>query len=192
MTKANLISLDRLGYGYSDFGNAETSIQKQAESIYAIVKKHKLKNVILFGWSYGVPIAGKMAYLYSEIKHSVLIAGAVSPNDEIFFGIGKLAHWKATRWLTPIALRVADEEKTSHVQELLNMQGDWGQIKSPITYYHGTKDWIVPYENMLYMKNNVNDSLLKDITIEGASHFILFKEFDEIKQELLNIISAIS
>ena len=189
MAKANLISLDRLGYGYSDFGNAETSIQKQAESIYAIIKKHELNNIILFGWSYGVPIVGKMAYLYPEIKHSILLSGAVSPDDEKFFGIGKIAHWKATRWIAPKAFRVANEEKHTHINELLKMQNNWSQIKSPITYYHGTKDWIVPYKNMIFMKNSVNDSLLKSITVEGAGHFILFKLFDEIKLALLDILS---
>ena len=189
--KANLITLDRLGYGYSDFGKAETSIVKQAESIYSIVANHKLNNIILISWSYGVPIAAKMASKYSEVKHSVMIAGAISPEDEKFFGIAKLARWKLTKWMVPKSLRIADKEKMTHVEELTNMLTDWNQIKTPITYYHGTKDKLVPYKNMAFITSKVNDSLLKAVTLKGANHFILFKNYDIIKKELLEVLNSL-
>ena len=187
--KANLITVDRLGYGYSDYGNAETSIENQAESIYAIAEKHKLDNLVLIGWSYGVPIAAKMAYKYPKVKHSVLVAGAVSPEDEKFFGIAKLVRWKLTKWMFSKALKVSDKEKMSHVAELTKMLDDWQQIKSPITYYHGTKDKIVPYKNMEFIKTKVNDSLLNAVTVKGANHFILSKKYGMVKEELLSILN---
>lgn len=190
--KANLISVDRLGYGYSDYGNAETSIENQAESIYTIVKNFHLHNVILVGWSYGVPIAAKMAYKYPEINHSVLIAGAISPEDEKFFGIAKLVRWKLTKWMFSKALKVSDKEKLSHVTELTKMLNDWQAIKTPITYYHGTKDRIVPYKNMDFIKAKINDSLLTTITVKDANHFLLFKKYNIIKNELLQILSSFS
>ena len=189
--KANLISVDRLGYGYSDFGIAETSIKKQAESIYAIVDKHKLNNLILVGWSYGVPIAAKMASKYPEVKHSILVAGAISPEDEKFFGIAKMARWKLTKWMVPKSLRIADKEKMTHVEELTNMLSDWNNIKTPITYYHGTKDKLVPYKNMAFITSQVNDSLLKTVTLNEANHFILFKNYDLIKKELLEVLNTL-
>jgi pimeloyl-ACP methyl ester carboxylesterase len=189
--KANLITVDRLGYGYSDCGNAETSIEKQAESLYAIVKKYELKNIVLVGWSYGVPIAIKMATKYPEIKYCVLIAGAISPEDEKFFGIAKVARWKLTKWMVPKALKVADEEKMTHVSELKIMENDWGKVKIPVTYYHGTKDKIVPYKNMAFIKSKINDSLLKAVTIKDANHFILFKNYNLVKQELLSVIDSL-
>lgn len=33
----NLISIDRIGYGYSDFGNSQTSIQTQAKAIEKLI-----------------------------------------------------------------------------------------------------------------------------------------------------------
>lgn len=189
--KANLIAVDRLGYGYSDFGNAETSIEKQAESIYAIVQKHKLNLLILIGWSYGVPIAAKMAYKYPEVKHSILVAGAISPEDEKFFGIAKIARWKLTKWMVPKALRIADVEKMTHVEELTNMLPDWNNIKTPITYYHGTKDKLVPFKNMAFITSKVNDSLLKTVTLIEANHFILFKNYNMVKKELLEVLNSI-
>ncbi len=190
--KANLISVDRLGYGYSDYGNAETSIEKQAESIFAIVEKHQLDNLIVVGWSYGVPIAAKMAYKHSEVKHSVLIAGAVSPEDEKCFGIAKLVRWKLTKWMFSKALKVSDDEKIAHVTELTKMLDDWKSIKTPITYYHGTKDKIVPYKNMAFMTANINDSLLHAITIKKGNHFIVTKNYTMIKNDLLTILNKLA
>ncbi len=186
--KANLITVDRLGYGYSDHGNAETSIDKQAESIFAIAEKHELKNIILVGWSYGVPIAAKMAFKFKEVKHSVLVAGAMSPKDEKFFGIAKMATWKLTKWLVPKPLKIANYEKLSHVEELTKMQDNWSQIQSPITYYHGTKDNIVPFENMNFIKSQVPDTILKPVILKDMNHFILSKKYALIQQELLEIL----
>jgi pimeloyl-ACP methyl ester carboxylesterase len=186
--KANLIAVDRLGYGYSDYGNAETSIEEQAESIYSIIQKHNLKQVIVVGWSFGVPIAAKMAYKYNEVKYLVLIAGAISPEDEKYFGMAKLVEWKLTKWMFSGALKVADDEKMAHVDELTKMVNDWESIKVPITYYHGSKDKIVPYKNMDFIISRVNDSLLKAITVKDADHFILFKHYEMVRKELLEIL----
>lgn len=186
--KANLITVDRLGYGYSEFGNAETSIETQAKSIFAVAEAHKLTTIILVGWSYGVPIAAKMAYLYPEVKHSVLVAGAVSPEHEKYFGIAKIARWKLTKWMVPKPLKIADDEKMTHEHELKKMLDDWQKITSPITYYHGTKDKIVPYENMYFIEKKVPKTVLNAVSLEGMNHFILFKKYDLVKKELLHIL----
>ena len=191
-TKANLISVDRLGYGYSDYGNAETSIEKQAESIYTIVNTHKLNNVVLISWSFGVPIAAKMTYKHPEIKHNVMIAGAISPKDEKFFGIAKVLRWELTKWMFSKVFKVSDVEKMTHVEELTKMLNDWKAIKVPMTYYHGTKDRIVPYKNMAFITSKVNDSLLKAITVKDANHFIAFKQYNMVKQELLRILEGVN
>ena len=59
--EANLISIDRLGYGYSDFGNSQTSIMKQAQSIQKLMDNLGTSNFIVVGWSFGGPIAVQVA-----------------------------------------------------------------------------------------------------------------------------------
>ena len=44
--QANLISVDRLGYGYSNFGKAEVSITKQAAMIHFIAQKYNSNKII--------------------------------------------------------------------------------------------------------------------------------------------------
>jgi len=188
---ANLITVDRLGYGYSNYGVSETSIEAQANSIFAIIEKHQLTNIIVVGWSFGVPIAAKMAYQFPEVKHSVLIAGAISPTHEKYFAIAKLAEWKLTKWFVPKPLIIANEEKRAHVAELRKMLDDWAKITSPITYYHGTKDKIVPFENMNFIKSKVSGNNLKAVVLEDMNHFILSKKYDLVKAELLAVLEGL-
>ena len=148
--------------------------------------------MIVIGWSYGVPIAVKMAVKFPEIKHSILVAGAISPDDEKFFGIAKMARWKLTKWMVPKSLKIADIEKMTHVDELKKMLNDWGKLEIPITYYHGTKDKIVPYKNMEFITQKVPDTLLNAVTIEGANHFILSSHYQEVKKELLRVIASLN
>lgn len=186
--KANLVAVDRLGYGYSDFGNTEISIAKQAEAINFIANKYAINKIVLFSWSFGGPIIGKMAIDNPIFDHLVMVAPAVSPDDEKHFWLGYLAKWKLTKWFVPKVFVVAEEEKLAHANELKLLEKEWQKLKTPITHYHGTKDWLVPYQNMEYFQTKINDSILKSVTIKDGKHLIFFKNYDLIKKDLLEIL----
>jgi len=188
--KANLISIDRLGYGYSDYGKAETSLAEQAESAYTILKENNVKKTLVMGWSYGGPVAVKLTVLHPDIvEHTILIAPAISPEDEKYFILGKLAYWKLTRWLIPKAFRVAEDEKLTHEKELNLLLPEWAKIKTPITYYHGDKDKIVPFANTAFIKSKVSKHYLKIVIVKNGSHFLMFKNYPMVKTEILNAIA---
>jgi pimeloyl-ACP methyl ester carboxylesterase len=189
--RANLVTVDRLGYGYSNFGKAETSITEQAEFVDFIANKYKETKIILMSWSYGGPIIGKMMVNNSKYAHAIMIAPAVSPEDEIHFWLGYLAKWKATKWFVPKAFVVAEDEKLAHENELKLLENDWQKITTPITNFHGTKDRLVPYRNMAYLKSKVSDSILKNITIEKGGHIIHFSHYDIIKKEMIAVLESL-
>jgi len=191
--KANLISIDRLGYGYSDYGNSETSLTTQAESAYNILKENNVKKAVVMGWSYGGPVAVKLTVLHPDIvKHAILIAPAISPEDEKYFILGKLAYWKLTRWMIPRAFRVAEDEKLSHVKELNLLLLDWSKITTPITYYQGDKDRIVPFANAAFIENHLDKKYLKMVKIKGGNHFLMFKHYDMVKTEINRILNKMT
>lgn len=189
--KANLISVDRLGYGYSHFGQSETSITNQANALIDLTKTFENKNTILVGWSYGGPIIVNMAMQQTNFKHLVLLAPAISPKDEKHFWLGNFAKWKITKWVVPSTFVVAEDEKLAHAKELEKMEKDWQKIKTPITYFHGTKDKLVPYINMDYAKSKLSNDILKCVTIKDGNHFIPFKEYETIKTELLSVLNGL-
>ena len=185
---ANLVAVDRLGYGFSEYGKPETSIAKQANTIAEIAKKYNDNKIILVAWSYGGPIIGKMAMDNPNYQHLVMLAPAVSAKDEKYFWLGNLAKWKATKWLVPTPLVVAETEKLSHQKELKKLEPNWSKIKTSITYFQGNKDFLVPYKNMAFLKSKIDTTLLKTITLKGRNHFIPFTEYKRIKKELIKII----
>ena len=152
--KVNLISVDRLGYGYSNFGNSETSIQYQGEAIQSIIENYCSSNkVILVGHSYGGPIAVRMAMDYPNSYESLLLlAPALDPENEKMIKMAHLAINKPTSWITPAALKVAAEEKFTHSQEIKKMVLHYGKIEIPVCHIHGDKDSLVPYINLKFSK----------------------------------------
>jgi pimeloyl-ACP methyl ester carboxylesterase len=187
--KANLISVDRLGYGYSDFGNSQTSVDKQAQSIQKLMDKLETSFIVV-GWSFGGPIAGQIALNRSnKVKHLIMLAPALSPKHERFFSAGKLAQRKITKWIVPTPFIMAQEEKMEHVKELRRLEKLWPTLQVPITYLHGSDDDLVPYDgNINFAKNTFNDSLLTTKTIAGSGHIFPMTNMEVVKQVIMDVL----
>ena len=189
--KANVISVDRPGYGYSQFGEPMTSLEKQANTLHqALQRKYGFQDIILVGHSYGGPVIAQMAILFPEIYETiVLLAPALDPQNEKDIKIAKMAKWKMTKWMVPMAMKVAAAEKFSHVSELKNLDKKWGDFSSKAIILHGTSDRLVPFENVAYLENKIPDKKnLKTIILKGEDHFLPWTRFDLIKDELLFLL----
>jgi dipeptidyl aminopeptidase/acylaminoacyl peptidase len=77
----NMIGVDRPGYGYSGFGQAEQSIEKQVFMVKTILENPRLKRpIILLGTSYGGPIAAKLAMDYPDLVDGIVwVSPALGP-----------------------------------------------------------------------------------------------------------------
>ncbi len=188
--KANLVAVDRLGYGYSEFGESEVSIEEQAESIRFFLSKYKLSNTILLGHSYGGPIACSLALKY-PVKAIVLLAPAISPKHEKMFFINGPGSKGPIRWILPKVFRVANDEKMAHQAELIKLLPDWERINTPIYYYHGSEDDVVPYANLSFIENRVSTEILKVETLEGEGHFLPWRNYAFVKQKLIDILDCL-
>jgi pimeloyl-ACP methyl ester carboxylesterase len=186
-----MISVDRPGYGYSDFGRSVTSIKEQAIIINDIIKKESDHPAILIGHSYGGPIAVKSAMLDPElIKSMILLAPAIDPEYEKIFKIAYFGKIPPFRWITPRSWKVAADEKLSHVKELQKMMNDWERLNTPIIHVHGNKDRLVPYANIEFSRKMIKDPLLHTISIEGEDHFLPWTQKQLIKEILLDQINS--
>ena len=183
----NLITIDRLGYGGSNRGEAEPSVQKQAESLYPILDELLVDSqpIILVGHSYGGPIIAKIAIERPKDIHGLLfLAPAIDPKHEKFEWAGKLGCSVPTKWVTPKDMETAAVEKTNHVAELEKMKDDWYKIQASVTYAHGDSDGIVPYENFAFAADKLAHVSPNMITLFGGNHFIPFQEQEEVKKWL--------
>lgn len=188
LARANLYSIDRPGYGYSNFGHAEVSVQRQAQLLAAVVAQLPEQKIIVVGHSFGGPIAPLIGMYSSKVAAAIMLAPAIDPEHEKILKIAYLGKWKATRWLAPKALRVAADEKFSHTEALRQVQPLWSQLRMPVWHYHGTKDVLVPYENLAFAAQHFDATRFTAIALEGENHFLPWSQYDRVRQQLLQIL----
>ena len=171
--QANLLSVDRPGYGYSDFGEY-TPIYEQATMIAEVLRSAmNMQPFVLVCHSYGGPVAGKIAMDHPELVRAlIMLAPAIDPDLEVIWFVAKMAAVPAFGKLVPAALRVASEEKLHHAAELRQLESLWKTIQCPVCHVHGTGDLIVPYRNILFSKKHLDQRLLHALTLKGAGHFL--------------------
>ncbi len=181
--KYRMIAIDRPGFGYSDFGKAE-NLKTQADKISIFIESIKNdKSVILIGHSMGGPVIVKMATQNpSRYNHLVILSGAVDPDAETPENWRSFIMIKPIRYLIPGALRVSNDELWWLKKDLIQMKNDLKKITSSVTIIHGTKDQLVPYSNVAFMKREfVSTKTTKIIAIPNANHFIPWEHFQTIK-----------
>ena len=184
--KFTLISLDRIGYGFSNYGQPETSIQKQAEGLQKIITKYK--NIIVVGHSYGGPIAVEVLYQNKNVQSCLLIAPTLFPHKEKFYGISKIITSRIGRLMFSKALYVASEEKVNHEASLNECKSRWHNIKKKITYIHSTDDKLVPYQlNYDYLSQAFPHAYLDTLTLQEGNHFLPWNNHQLIRHKLLEL-----
>ena len=189
LKKYRIIAIDRPGFGYSNFGQAE-NLSVQANRIDSFVKKiDNKKPIVLIGHSMGGPVIVKLATLKPKLySNLVILAGSVDPeaeNPEIWRSIIKT---KPIRYLIPGALRPANDELWWLKQDLVDMKPNLKNITANVVVIHGTKDQLVPFSNVAFMKKTfINAKSMEIIPIENADHFIPWENFETIRNVLLEL-----
>ena len=181
--KANLIAYDRIGYGIFQTGNVQASIGFETDMLTDLIKKLNLHKLILVGYSYGGPIV--LAYK-NPIEKIVLLAPEVYAEVEPMPWAVHLYEWKLTRWLLPKIWQAASKEKLTHREDLENFEKHWTDNPNQIVCIQGNDDWIVPYENSIFLQKIFPPKQFKLVTLNGVGHALVWTRFTDIKKELLN------
>lgn len=177
----NLVAYDRVGYSDRNAGNPLESVDEEVELMHALLEGYDIERTIALGYSYGgtVVMASSLGY-----QQKVALAAAVKGELEPMFWALKLYQWEFTRPLLPDVIRAASEEKMRHVQELSGDGARWKTSSSPVLAVHGKKDFIVPYQNSLYLADLLGDRF-KLVTLEEGDHALVWTDFELIKGLLL-------
>ena len=186
LSKFNIISVDRLGFGYSQFGYSEPDLDMQSELIVNILKDYPNQKKILVGHSLGGAVVSKIAMDYPDLVDGlVLVAASISPALEPSNKWRKILNLFPFRILTPAALRVCNQEIIPLKTELEKMMPFWSNIVAPVIIIHGEIDSLVPYGNADFAKEMlVNSPHVKVEKIKNGNHFILWSEVSFIKNEI--------
>ena len=183
----NVLLIDRPGYGYSDFGDAEESLEKQSEILLDFLRLFPFDQKILVGHSLGGPIVCRMAMdAPRSVSGLLVVAGSVSPELEPEEKWRKPMSSKALRWLMPKSFRVSSDEIVPAKEELIKMVALWSNITCPVQIIQGGKDKLVPAGNEDYAeKMLVNASSVRVYRLPEENHFIPFTRPELLTEALL-------
>jgi pimeloyl-ACP methyl ester carboxylesterase len=187
--KYRLIAIDRPGFGYSNFGEAE-DLNTQANLILPFLQsKNNNQPITLIGHSMGGPVAVKLATKKPELfKNLVILAGAIDPKAETPEEWRPVLMSKPIRYLIPGAFRVSNDELWWLKDDLIDMKFQLNKITSNVIIIHGTEDSLVPYSNVAFMeKAFINAQKIETIPIEKADHFIPWTHYEIIKKSVMNL-----
>ncbi len=186
-----IISIDRPGFGYSDFGNA-MNLSAQTHIIAAWMDSvNNKKPFIIIGHSLGGPLAVKLAAARPQYtKAIVILAGSLDPAAE------NPEKWRPVLFKTPLnllvpgALRPSNKELWYLKTDLKEMSTDYEKITCSVYLLHGTKDMLVPYSNVAYAKKMFTNSAMVSVTtFEKENHFIVWTREKEITDLLMKLSS---
>jgi pimeloyl-ACP methyl ester carboxylesterase len=189
LAKYRMISVDRPGFGYSNFNKAQ-NLQEQSKLITPVIKLlQNDKPMYAAGHSLGGPMIVKLQIdnpgLFDGL---VLLAASVDPAAE------KPEKWRPVLYKTPLnffvpgALRPSNKELWYLKNDLKELDKQWDKITCPVWILHGDKDSFVPVGNVDYTKRKLSGNKNVSVRIlSGARHFIPWEQYNEIKETFLKL-----
>lgn len=187
--KYKMISVDRLGYGKSGYGNPETSVGLQALSIKTIIDKENTtgKKVTLVGRSYGAPITAWLAINYpQQIDRLFMISPVIDPDHEKFYWFSGAGNWAPVQWMLPELLNVATAEKYTHEGEMEKMRSKWEKLYVPTTVVSGAADRIADTANFYFAKKHLVNCDTTLMMLPNTGHLVTAEQPALIKDLILH------
>jgi pimeloyl-ACP methyl ester carboxylesterase len=147
--RAELVAVDRPGFGGSGAGSVERSPVQQARDIAPVLDKVAAgRRVELVGHSFGGPLAVRLAMDNgSKVTDLVILAGSIDPAMEHTAWYQYPADWPVISWMLPDTLVVTNREIRALKDELVAMLPPWPRVTQRVTVMQGGKDDLVPPEN---------------------------------------------
>ena len=187
--RANIIALDRPGFGTSGPPPRRPDLEDQARAVGALLSANNHQRTILVGHSYGGPVALLAALIYTnQVAGVVLIGGSVDPAQEHVYVIQRIADWPVVSWLLPHALRQCNRELLTLRGDLVRLQPQIAGLSAPVVMLHGTKDRLVPVENVAYLQAQLaaagKTNLFEPLVFADYNHFIPWEHPDAVEAAL--------
>lgn len=189
LKKFHIVSFDRPGFGYSDFGKP-MHLAEQSKLLLRVIETMKNdKPLFLAGHSMGAPIVAQMAIYKSELfTKIVLIAAPIDAKQEAKETWRHLMEIRPLYWCLPGAFAPSNTELLYLKKDLIPFADELKKITCPVLFIHGDKDTWVPIQNIAFGKRMmINAKSIMADTLHGADHQIPWKRRDEMRDILLQL-----
>ena len=184
-SRFRLISIDRPGFGYSDYGYA-LPLQQQCGVISSFLDSIRNgKELYLVGHSLGGSIVPILAADNADkVSAIVVLAGAVDPAMEP----KEDWRWVLTLWpfryILPGAMRTSNDELWYFKTDVKHMKDKLPHIKCRVYIIHSVDDALVDVGNVAYMKKTFTNAQVSDTIFSKGNHFIPWNHSEYIKKVL--------
>jgi pimeloyl-ACP methyl ester carboxylesterase len=188
-----LISIDRPGFGDSDYGHGYSLAEQSALLGPLFAEIDNGKQVLLAGHSLGGPLVVKMAADYPDrVNGIMLISASVDPALEPAENWRKAFANTPLQSLMPGAFQQSNAELYIFKQEVHELRNDFPHVRADVSIVHGERDKWVPVGNASYARNNlILARSIHTLIIPGGSHFIPGTHRQEIVRELIALGESI-
>jgi pimeloyl-ACP methyl ester carboxylesterase len=186
--RAELVAVDRPGFGGSGAGAVERSLEQQARDISPLLDKVTGgRRVVLVGHSFGGPLAARLAMDNgSKVTDLVILAGSIDPAMEHTAWYQYPADWPPITWMLPDVLLVTNREIRALKDELVAMLPLWPRVTQRVTVMQGGKDDLVPPENADFAQKMLTHATSVNIVrIPEMNHFLPWTRYGQVKAVIL-------
>ena len=190
LKRAQLITVDRPGFGASNFGYAEPSLKKQASLLKPILEEYKdNRPIILIGHSLGGPLIARMAMDYPELVDGlIMVAPSIAPELEPYEWFRAPLATPFLKWLLPRSIRASNDEIYKLKPELEEMLPLWKEIKTPTIVIQGSKDSLVDPGNADFAQKMMVNASVQVELIEGMDHFVPWTNPELIRKAAVDLL----
>ena len=186
---ADVVALDRPGFGASAPNGAVPSLAAQAAAVIALVPTDG-RPVVLLGHSLGAPIVAWAAALLAAEQPErsvsiVMLAGSLDPAQESIHAMQHVGAWSPVQRLLPRVIRNANAELMALKPELEALGTILPAVKARVVIVHGTADELVPVANVTYMQERFSGArCISTVLLEGQNHFLPWNSESEVREAL--------
>ena len=180
------ISIDRPGFGKSGPDDAVAALTDQAQALAAIVRAKGGKPAALVGHSLGGPIIAQLAVDEPGLVAAlVIVSGSLDPAQESVPFIQYVGDTWPISAVLPRAVRNANREIIALAPQLEALAPRLAQVEVPVAIVHGTKDDLVPFANVAFMRSHMTGTTAMNVTvIEGRNHFLPWNSKPQVEASI--------
>jgi len=192
--RAEVIAVDRLGYGESAGSGVVVSFEEQAAAIAPLLEERGGVRPIVVGHSLGGPIATRIAADYPDrVGALVIVAGNLDAALEEPRWYNEVARWRIVQPFVAEFLRVSNREMWACREQVALLQEELDEITCPVFVIHGTNDSLVPFEAIDYTIHRFegNPHVFVMVLI-GEDHSVTKLRHEEVQETVGELLVGLS
>ena len=187
LAKFRMVSVDRPGYGYSQFGDSKNLVENSLLLSPLLTYIKNDKPIYIIGHSLGGPLALQMAAENKNVFSGlVLLAASVDPAEEPKEKWRGFLYKTNLDMLLPGAIKPSNQELYFFKEDVKALPAQFAKVNCNVFIVHGDKDKFVPVGNAYYAeKMFVNAKSVQVKILKDAPHFIPWEPWYKYVKEVL-------